>query len=165
MDWSHALSAFYGASFALLFAWGAYRVSLEKRDPAPAEEEEEEPMDKDERDQIDRAFDALDAQEGVGGDLANNVFPLPSPRSRAKAVEVQPSKPKAEDKIIKAAEGHPCRFLDATTPDHFRAGECQGLCRHPAQSGRICFWVANVATQCSYFDPKVRPRVKLKTIA
>lgn len=165
MDWTHGLSALYGACFALLFAWGAYRVALEKRKPGPVEnEDKEDPMEKDERDQIDRAFHALDEQEkDVGGDLANNVFPL-APRGTPAPV-VTPTKPKAEDKIIVEAKGHPCRFLDATTPPHFQAGECQGICRHPGQSGRICFWVANVATQCSYFDPKVRPRVKLRTMA
>jgi hypothetical protein len=163
MDWTHVASALFGGSFGMLVAWASYRVALERR-AEEAAPEEEDPVEEVDKDQIDRAFEMLDHQEAEGGGLANNVFPLPQPRS-VEHVEVAPSKPKAEDKIIKVAHGHPCRFLDETTPAHFHAGECQGLCRHPGQSGRICFWVPNVATQCSFFDPKVRPRVKLRTTA
>lgn len=156
MDWTHLMAAFWGGSFTLLFAYGMYRITFEReaRGSVPSEEE---PVDEKEVDQIDRAFAALDAQDDQPGDMRNNVFPLP-PKPQA----VEPIKPKAEHKIIKVAAGHPCRFLDLTAPPQFRAGECQGLCRHPGQNGRICHWAPAVAKQCGYFDPKVRPRVKLR---
>ena len=161
MDWTHLVSALWGASFGGLLAWASYRAALEKRLPKVVEDE---PVEKNEKDQIDRAFEMLNHQEAEGGGLANNVFPLPQPRNVAQ-VQILPTKAKAEDRIIKESPGHPCRFLDASTPPHYRAGDCAGMCRHPAQNGRICHWQPNVAKQCSYFDPKVRPRVKLRTIA
>lgn len=154
------MAALWGGSFTLLFAYGVYRITLEQTARVrEAEPSEEEPMDEKEIDQIDHAFAAMDAQDAQPGEMRNNVFPMPP---RKEDVVVEPIKPKAEHKIIKVAAGHPCRFLDLTAPPQFRSGECQGLCRHPGQNGRICHWAPAVAKQCGYFDPKVRPRVKLR---
>ena len=138
-----------------------------QRQSAEDKGEEEIVEEVDERDAIDKAFDMLDEQENSPG-VQNNVFPLgprlTDPQPEKKRL-VAPTHAKAEHKIIKPTPGHPCRFLDGTPPPHFRDGECSGVCRYPRQNGRACFWAPNVATQCSYFDPKVRPRVKLRTTA
>jgi hypothetical protein len=57
---------------------------------------------------------------------------------------------------------HPCRYIDGVYPPHYREGECQGTCRHNQQPGRLCFWVANTATQCGYFHPKVVPTMSIR---
>ena len=132
MDWTHLVTALGGASFTGLFAWAVYRVRLEQiaeavmTPPTPKqlasnvkvralfekikdlqrkddEDDEEEIVEKDERDAIDRAFDILDEQENTPG-VENNVFPL-APRAKDQKQLVRPTRPKAEDKIIKVAEG------------------------------------------------------------
>lgn len=85
---------------------------------------------------VDAAFEALDYLD------ENEAY---IPRSKVPPT-AQP---------IRKLDGHPCGYLNAQDkPAHFQTGECSGLCLHPEQKGRVCFWAAENATQC----PKFRHR-------
>lgn len=110
---------------------------------------------------IDAAYAEIDKSEEQPNGL---VFGFPPPPR-------MPELPREEPKMNRTGkievEGHPCIFLNGVLPPNFRPGECQGLCWNPdpGQRGRICFWTAPSATNCSWFRPKVLPtKVKLKKI-
>jgi predicted transcriptional regulator len=53
-----------------------------------------------------------------------------------------------------ANQGHPCLHLDPVQHSNF-IGQCEGTCRAPSQSGRVCFYTAMAATRCQYYKAKV----------
>ena len=50
---------------------------------------------------------------------------------------------------------HACIHLTPGGSQHFRASECEGICSHPTQIGRVCFNPsAGAANSCQQFEAK-----------
>jgi hypothetical protein len=80
---------------------------------------------------IDAVFEASDQEDGVFH--SHGVLPL-APQA--------------------ANQGHPCLHLDPIQHSNF-IGQCEGTCRAPSQSGRVCFYTAMAAPQCAYYKAKM----------
>lgn len=88
---------------------------------------------------VGQAFRALDqAERGARHEL--------KPRN-----EVEMSLQKIE------VTGHPCFHLSGEKPPNFTKDQCQGLCTHANQRGRVCFFAPAAAKHCEYFKAKVIP--------
>jgi hypothetical protein len=93
-----------------------------------------EMMDQAEGKSLDRAFAALDEQDALIG-----------------------LQPEPKEKVNGVAHGrhlpvHPCLMLDPDNrPPNYRPGECQGVCKHTSQKGRVCLWPKQTAHNCPVF--------------
>jgi hypothetical protein len=109
-------------------------------------------------DALDRAFREMD--EGTPSLGHNNIFGLPpvarlpDPTPLTEAPLTTPKTP---------VPGHPCHHLSGEKPAHFQGNDCSGICQHSSQTGRVCFWPSQTASNCPVFTPKVMlTRVRLK---
>lgn len=49
---------------------------------------------------------------------------------------------------------HPCFNLSKDNIPGHLTGQCQGLCQHSSQRGRICYWPPTSASNCDVFESK-----------
>lgn len=94
---------------------------------------------------LDAAFSQLDQDESMG-----NMIPLPPTSYGVAPLPVRLP-------VLPPVPGHPCAMLRADYPPGYTAKDCQGVCSHPSQDGRVCHWVPPVAPQCPVFVARFRP--------
>lgn len=92
---------------------------------------------------LDAAFDQLDRDEAL-----SSFVPFPPTTTGTTVPSSLPQYP--------LVPGHPCAMLKAESPSGYTARDCQGMCGHPTQEGRVCHWGAPVAAQCPVFVPRFR---------
>lgn len=116
-------------------------------------------------DVLDQAFDQLEAMDNVAPGLPG-VFGLPPARKAIPGVITEAERTHPQQRVVKTTPmqlpvvppgPHPCMHLSARIPAHLR-GQCQGICTHRDQDGRICYWTPTTCVNCSMYEPKASHR-------
>lgn len=123
------------------------------RRPSTSPPVSEPVMTETKKDVVDEAFEVLDKIEEESG-------LLPPPRRKplvgvpTEAERTHPKQRVARQVPLPVRQvpsgPHPCQHLGPAPKD--LAQECQGLCEHRLQRGRLCYWTPTTASQCQYFE-------------
>jgi hypothetical protein len=86
-------------------------------------------------------------EAAFGRPMADPYADVVQLRLKERALEI-----KAEG--VLTSDPHACIYLSKEGNQHFRPGECEGICKHSSQRGRVCFWPSATARNCKEFEAR-----------
>lgn len=102
---------------------------------------------------VDRAFDAMDAEEASGLSFKEGILPMPPassvPVSASSSIEPQKKIEQANQPSVSIVSNHPCIHLVPSGSAMF--GQGHGTCS--VRGNMECRWPSNIARQCHSFHP------------